>query len=87
MKLRARDQVHVSSVRADSLRPGEEFEVGDAVGEELMQRHPGLFERLDEGAEEKAEPAPKNKAAPRGRNKTSDRAPDAADPPVAERGE
>lgn len=67
MKLRAYDTVHVSTVRAENLRPGEEFEIGDAAGEELLKAHPGLF-AVVEGA--KAEPAPSNKAEPAPENKT-----------------
>lgn len=60
MKLKALDQIHVSSVKPDSLRPKEEFEVSDELGNELLKKHPGGFERL----ETKAEPAPLNKAEP-----------------------
>jgi hypothetical protein len=77
MKLKALDQVHVSAVQADSLRPGQEFEVGDELGETLLKRHPARFERLeDASAEAPSKPAvpkekkpPRNKAAPNPQNK------------------
>ncbi|OBQ68400.1 hypothetical protein EFV37_25100 [Mesorhizobium loti] len=61
MKLKSIDQISISAVKADSLRPGEEFEVGDAYGAELIKQHPDKFEVL-EAAEEKSEAAPENKA-------------------------
>lgn len=69
MKLRATDQISISAVKADSLRPGEEFEVSEALGSELLNRHPARFVRLD--AEEKAAPAPLNKAEPAPANKAT----------------
>lgn len=70
MKLKALDQIHVSAVKPDSLRPGEEFEVSDALGKELVARHPQRFDVLEGPADggAKAEPAPPNKAD--GRRKT-----------------
>jgi hypothetical protein len=71
MKLAALDQVSVSSVKADSLRPGEEFHVSDAYGEELITKHPDKFRLVDGSQPEpaadpdpiaKSEPAPQNKA-------------------------
>lgn len=66
MKLKALDQVHISSVKADSLQPGEEFEVSAATGKELLAKRPGTVEQVadeDSGVpDEKAEPAPENKA-------------------------
>lgn len=63
MKLKALDQINVSQVKADSLRPGEEFEVGDALGAELLQRHPRTFAEVPaEDGGRKAEPAPLDKA-------------------------
>lgn len=82
MKLAALDQVSVSSVKADSLRPGEEFTVSDAYGEELMSKHPDKFRLVDEGQPEtkaeaapaaKAEPAPQNKAEVAPTNKADHR--------------
>ncbi|KQZ31589.1 hypothetical protein ASD50_15075 [Mesorhizobium sp. Root552] len=65
MKLKALDQISISSVKSDSLRPNEEFVVSKSLGEELMSRHPTKFAVVDHAhAEEaKAEPAaPANKA-------------------------
>ncbi len=47
MKLRALDQVHVSSVQADSLRPGQEFEVSETLGTQMLKSLPGRIERVD----------------------------------------
>ncbi len=33
MKLKALDQFHISSVSADTLKPGQEFHVSDSFGE------------------------------------------------------
>jgi hypothetical protein len=62
MKLRSLDTISVSAVKSDSLRPGEEFDINDAAGADLLKTHPTKFERLDQPASEKAEPAPSNKA-------------------------
>jgi hypothetical protein len=48
MKLRALDQVHISSVQADSLRPGQEFEVTDDLGTKMLKSLPGQLARVDE---------------------------------------
>lgn len=40
MQLYATDQVSISSVRAESLRPGERFTVSAALGEELLKKLP-----------------------------------------------
>lgn len=56
IRMRALDQLHVSSVQADTIRPGEEFETTTAEAERLAAQ--GLAERV----EEKADPAPANKA-------------------------
>ncbi len=71
MKLKALDTIHISSVKADSLRPNEEFTVSDGHGAALIKQHPAKFERLDEPASEKAESAPLNKAEPAPANKAS----------------
>lgn len=70
-KLKVTDQIHVSSVQANSLRPGQEIVVTNAVAEELLKKHAGCFADLGDAdepaaeAEEKAEPsAPDNKAEP-----------------------
>jgi len=58
MRLRAKDQIHISAVKPDALRPGEEFEISDTAGEALVKQHPTMFERLDG---EKQERVPLNK--------------------------
>lgn len=63
MKLKAKDTLHVSSVKPENLAPGEEFEVSEAVGRSLVER--GL------ATEVKAAPAPKNKAEPKPKNKSA----------------
>lgn len=78
MKLKALDQVHVSAVKNDSLRPGEVFEVSDEVGKELLKRKPALVVEIASESAAKAEPAlankkalpPANKAAPKRSAKT-----------------
>lgn len=69
MRLRTHDQIHVSAVKSQSLRPGEEFDISDAAGAELLKAHPGVFEEI--AAAEKAEPAPPNKAEPAPDNKAA----------------
>lgn len=71
MKLRALDQIHVSSVKPDSLRKGEEFEVSDAAGADLLKKHPAKFEQVAGDAAQKAEPAPRNKAESAPANKAA----------------
>lgn len=61
MELKVKDQIAVSSVQADSLRPGQTIAVSDALGEELLNKHPSKFEQVGSSAA-KAEPAPDNKA-------------------------
>lgn len=48
MKLKALDQVHISSVQADSLRAGQEFYVSEATGKDLLERHPTKFEKISD---------------------------------------
>lgn len=73
MKLRATDQISISAVKADSLRPGEEFDVSDAYGRELLEKHSSRVERVEREAAEKAEAAPKNKAETPTPNKSDQR--------------
>ncbi|BCJ90036.1 hypothetical protein IZ6_07710 [Terrihabitans soli] len=80
MKLKALDQIHISAVKpAEPLKKNEEFEVGDALGGELIKKHPHYFEVIEgpnaPGAKAKApdtapasgdtapKPVPKAKAA------------------------
>ena len=64
MKVKALDQLHVSSVRAAAFRKGEEFEVSDEEGKALVER--GLVAKV---AGEKKAAAPSNKKAAAPRNK------------------
>lgn len=63
MKLKALDQVHVSSVSANTIPAGTVFDCSDALADDLLKRLPTMFER--------AEPAPKNKAERPTQNKAS----------------
>ena len=65
MKLKANDTLHVSSAGADNLLAGDEFEVSDAEGAQLIER--GLATEVKGGA--KAAPAHENKAEPPLENK------------------
>ena len=76
MRLKVVDQIHVSSIQADSLRPGDEIGVTPEEGLALLSAHPDKFERLpDSGADhvhaEKAERPPINKMSPAPANKAS----------------
>lgn len=57
VRMKALDQLHISSVQADTLAPGEEFEVSSSRADELEAA--GLAERV---GSKKADPAPANKA-------------------------
>lgn len=70
MKLRVLDQIHISAVQADTLQPRQEIEVSDALGRELLDRHP---DKLAEIPGEKAAPEPLNKKAPETPNKGGSR--------------
>jgi hypothetical protein len=59
MKLKVVDQILVSSVDSDTLRPGREIEVSDELGKDLLERHPTTFSEV---GGEKAARAPANKA-------------------------
>lgn len=61
MKLKATDQVHISSVKRDPIAAGEEFEVSHAMGKELLAKHPGLFAQV-RPQDAKTESTPQNKA-------------------------
>jgi hypothetical protein len=56
--MKANDTLHVSSVKADNILPGEEFEVSADVADDIEAR--GLAKRV---GGKKAEPAPDNKMA------------------------
>ena len=68
MKLKAKDTLHVSSVKADNLLPGEEFEVSDDMGRQLVERGVATEVKATKAKAEpehanKAEQAPANKSA------------------------
>ena len=77
MRLKAIDQVHISAAKSESLRPGEEFDVSDDLGKELLEKHPGLFVLVAEQKQSEDEmsdqntpvSAPKEKSAPAPQNK------------------
>jgi hypothetical protein len=69
MKLRVTDQLHISSVSADTLGAGAEINVSDALGQELLKKHPDKVEVVDAVESVKAEPAPANKAEQKPANK------------------
>lgn len=64
MKLKANDTLHVSSVKADNLAPGEEFEVSDDMGRQLLDK--GLVTEVKgkAKAEQTAKSEPAAKAEP-----------------------
>jgi hypothetical protein len=69
MKLKANDTLHVSSVKPDNLAPGEEFEVSDDIGRQLVEMGRATEVKAKASdhpaekptAKEKAEPALLNK--------------------------
>lgn len=70
VRMKAIDTLHVSSVKADNLLPGEEFDAPQYVADDLESR--GLAEKVTEEPEPKAEPtAPENKAERAPLNKTA----------------
>ncbi len=74
MKLRVLDQIQLTAVRSEVLRPREEVIVDDTVGAAVLESHPGYFEQLpDDEPEggEKAEAEPDNKKAPEPKNKAA----------------
>lgn len=77
MKLKALDQIHISSVQADTIAPGTEFAVSAVLGRELLKKHPDRVElvsdeepepetqeeaKMEAPLENKAEPPLSNKA-------------------------
>ena len=73
MKMRSLDTLSVSAVKSDSLRPGEEFEISDAAGADLLKAHPTKFEVIEGESGAKAEPAPQNKPEVAPANKANTR--------------
>lgn len=66
MKVKAKDQLHVSSVRAETFRAGDEFDVSDPVARDLIKR--GLVARVTAPKKKRAQ-EPDNKQAPAADNK------------------
>ena len=69
MKLKAIDTLHVSSVKAENIAPGEEFDVADDTGRQLLERK--LATEVKGAKEEKSEPKPSNKMERAPINKSS----------------
>lgn len=68
MKLYAIDQVSISSVKSDTLKPGEGFVVSEAYGAELLSKLPHAVSKK-RPPKAKAEKSPPNKMAPSPKNK------------------
>lgn len=69
MKLKAKDTLHLSSVKAENIRPGEEFEVSDGEGKSLVDR--GLATKVASpkpAAKKAAAPSNKKAAAPKNKS-------------------
>lgn len=45
MRLIVTDQIKVTAIRKELLRPGEHIDAAPALAEELLQRHPRCFAR------------------------------------------
>lgn len=62
--LKVTEQIAVSAIRAETLRPGEIVEVAETLANELLASRPDAFEAV------KAAPRARNKAAPEPSNKS-----------------
>jgi len=62
MRLKAIDTLHVSSVKADSILPGEEFDAADDTGRQLVERALAVEVKAAPDHSNKMQPAPANKA-------------------------
>lgn len=74
MHLKVLDQIMVSAVRPEQLRPGEVIEVGDALGADLMRARPTFFEDVSAhfpGDTEAAPAAEADVAVPRRKGKAA----------------
>ena len=49
MLIKIKDQISVSAIRAELLRPGEVIEVRDDLALSLLTSHPGAFARVEDG--------------------------------------
>jgi hypothetical protein len=69
MKFKVIDQIHISALSADTLRPGQEIDVADAAeARRLLKLHPTALQPA-EGA--RALPAPANKSDNRRKTKSA----------------
>lgn len=69
MKIKVVDQIHISALSSDTLRPGQEIDVADkALARRLLKLHPTALQPAG-GA--KALPAPANKADNRRKTKSA----------------
>lgn len=65
MRLKVTDQITVSAISAETLRPGKVVVVDDDLGKTLKDRLSGFFqEEPEDAADAKAESAPLNKMEP-----------------------
>ncbi|HVQ09532.1 MAG TPA: hypothetical protein VMS43_13960 [Allosphingosinicella sp.] len=71
MKLIANDTLHVSNVRADPLRVGEEFEINDEEGRALVARGLAREVKVKASGETKKAAKPANKKAAEPKNKSA----------------
>lgn len=63
MKLKAKDTLHVSAVKADVIQAGEVFEIEDGAGKSLVDRGLATEVKAAPAHENKMEAAPANKSA------------------------
>jgi hypothetical protein len=75
MKLKVTDQIHVSWVQPDTLRPNDVISVTAEQGADLLKAHPDKFEKVagsdkEHVHAEKAEPANQNKMEAPATNKS-----------------
>jgi hypothetical protein len=77
MQLQALEQIHISAVQPDTIRPGQVFHISDSAGDDLLKKHPAKFVRVDAGDPDSGDPAekseapPQNKAEPTPANKSA----------------
>jgi len=77
MRLKALDQINISAIKAETIRPKEEVEVSEELGRLLLERHPLVFKRAKADAAPlvrvpaKAEKPPANKSDARRKTKAA----------------
>lgn len=76
MRLKALHQIHVSAVKADSIRPGEEFSISDSAGADLLKRHPDKFEQLEDIEQQEEIPEVTSEQTAEGQDGKQDESPD-----------